>query len=142
MKKYGSNVMAGMGLVLLGVGLFLVKALVDPQGICKALPYVLIGLGCGGFGHGMGSIIEKKTMKKHPDLQKQKEIDANDERNVAITSRAKEKAYDLMVFLFGALMLTFALMNIDMVAVLLLVFAYLFVVGYGIYYRLKYAKEM
>lgn len=39
-------------------------------------------------------------------------------------------------------MLAFALMGTDMVAVLMLVFAYLFVIGYGIFYRVKYDKEM
>ncbi len=47
-----------------------------------------------------------------------------------------------MVFVFGALMLSFALMNIDLVAVLLLVFAYLFVIGSGLYYRVKLDKEL
>ena len=48
----------------------------------------------------------------------------------------------MMVFAFGALMLTFALMNIDLVTVLLLVSTYLFVIGYGAYYRFKYDREM
>jgi hypothetical protein len=48
----------------------------------------------------------------------------------------------MMIFVFGALMITYALMGIDMVEVLLLVFAYLFVIGYGIYYRFKFGKEM
>lgn len=47
-----------------------------------------------------------------------------------------------MTFVFGALMLAFALMGVDMVATLLLVFAYLFVHGYAIYYRCKYNEEM
>ena len=47
-----------------------------------------------------------------------------------------------MVFVFGALMVAFALMGMDMVAVLLLVFAYLFVVGSAVYYRVKFEKEL
>ena len=43
-----------------------------------------------------------------------------------------------MTFVFGALMIAFALMGVDMIAVLLLVFAYLFVQGYAIYYRSCY----
>ncbi len=70
------------------------------------------------------------------------EINENDERNIAIANRAKAKAYDMMVFVFGALMLSYALMDTDMVASLMLVFAYLFVIGYGIFYRVKYDKEM
>lgn len=141
-KNYGDYFLTITGLILLVVGLFLVKTLVDPQGILKALPYVLVGLGCGIFGHGMGNVISRKATKNSPNIQKQIEIDKNDERNIAIGNRAKAKAYDMMIFIFGALMLSFALMGVDMIPILLLAFGYLFVLGYGIYYRCKYDKEM
>ena len=48
----------------------------------------------------------------------------------------------MMVFVFGALMIAFALMNVEWNVILLLVFAYLFVVGYGIFYRCKLEKEI
>ena len=47
-----------------------------------------------------------------------------------------------MTYLFGALMLCFALMQVDLAALLLLVFANLFVEGYAIYCRLRLEKEM
>lgn len=143
MKKNRINyfVMAA-GLVLLGVGLFLVKSVADPQGIMLSLPYVLVGFGCGAFGHGMGNIINARALKNSPQLQKQLEIEKNDERNTAIQNRAKAKAYDIMVYVFGALYVSFALMRVDMTVVLLLVAAYLFVIGGGVYYRCKYDKEM
>ncbi|PRR78116.1 hypothetical protein CLLI_18800 [Clostridium liquoris] len=130
------------GLLLLGTGLYLIKIIIEPQGILRALPYVCIGLGCGIFGHGMGEIISRIAIKNHPNVEKQMKIDKHDERNVTIGNRAKAKAYDMMIFVFGALMFAFALMGVDMVAVLLLVFAYLFVIGYGVYYRCKFDKEM
>ena len=143
MKKRQYNyVYVFIGLMLLGVGLYLPKGIADPQGIMRALPFVMIGLGCGIFGQGMGGLVTTKTLQNHPELQKQQEIEQKDERNVEIASRAKAKAYDMMVFVFGALMVAFALMGVDLVAVLLLVFAYLFVVGYGIYARCKLEKEM
>lgn len=132
----------GIGIILLAIGLFLVKKFVEPQGILRALPYICVGIGCGVFGHGMGNVLSRRAIKNNPDVEKQIIIDRNDERNLAITNRAKAKAYDMMTFVFSALLLSFALMGIDMVAVLLLVFAYLFVEGYGIYYRCKYDKEM
>lgn len=130
------------GLLLLGTGVYLIKIIIEPQGIMRALPYVCAGLGCGIFGHGMGEIISRRAIKNYPDVEKQMKIDKQDERNVAIGNCAKAKAYDMMIFVFGPLMLAFALMGVDMVAVLLLVFAYLFVIGYGIYYRCKFDKEM
>lgn len=131
-----------LGLVLLAVGLYLAKTIADPHGIMRALPYVFIGIGCGLFGQGMGGVIERRVLKKNPEILKQKEIEVNDERNREISSRAKAKAYDMMVFVFGALMIAFALMGVDLVALLLLVFAYLFVIGSGIYYRVKLEKEL
>ena len=69
-------------------------------------------------------------------------LDKDDERNIAISNRAKAKAYDGMLFVLAALMVSFALMGADMAVVLLLVFAYLFIVGEFIYYLNKYQKEM
>ena len=123
-------------------GLILVKTITDPQGIMEALPYICIGVGCGIFGHGIGNIINRKALKNSPDIQKQVEIEKNDERNIAIGNSAKAKAYDMMIFVFGAVMISYVLMGINMIAVLLLVFSYLFVIAYGLYYRFKYNKEM
>lgn len=143
MKKNGFDyLITVIGLLLLGFGLFLVKTHSAQQGIMRALPYICIGIGCGAFGHGVGNIISQKAIKNSPNIQKQLEIDKNDERNVAIANRAKAKAYDMMIFVLGALILAFALMGIDVLAVLMLVFAYLLIIGYGIYYRCKYDREM
>lgn len=142
MEKTKSYFYTILGLALLIIGLILVKTVINPQGIMRALPYVCVGIGCGIFGQGMGSIIGRKAIKGHPDIEKQMEIDINDERNIAIKNRAKAKAYDMMIFVFGALMIAFALMGVDLINTLLLVIAYLFVVVYGVYYRCKYEKEM
>lgn len=142
MKRQVLNyLIAAAGLMLLAAGLILAKT-VEPEGIMRALPYIFIGVGCGVFGGGTANIIGNIVLKKRPDIEKQKEIEKNDERNIALSSRAKAKAFDIMVFVFGALMLSFALIGTDVLAVLLLVFAYLFVLGCCVYYRIKYEKEM
>ena len=46
------------------------------------------------------------------------------------------------MFVFGALLLAFALMQVDLTAVLLLVGAYLLVQGYAVYCRIRLEKEM
>ena len=143
MKKSGFDyVVLAAGLLLIGAGLFLLKGPLELESLPLALPYLCIGVGCGAFGHGTGSLIGRRALKRSPDLQRQMEIEQGDERNVAISSRAKAKAYDVMIFAFGALMLAFALMGVDLTAVLLLVFTYLLVVGSGIYFRCKLEKEM
>lgn len=141
-KTISSYFLTIVGVGLLAGGLYFIKTIEDPQGMLRALPYICVGLGCGIFGHGMGEIISRRAMKHNPAAAKQLEIDKKDERNLAIANRAKAKTYDMMVFVFGALMLAFALMGIDLTAVLLLVFTYLFILGYGAYYRFRYEKEM
>lgn len=143
MKKGGMDAaVALLGLLAAAVGLYLVRTLADPQGILLPLPYVCIGLGCGALGHGVGNLVSRRMLKNSPALQRQKEVNERDERNIAIQNRAKAKAYDRMTFVYAALMVSFALMGIDVAAVLLMVFAYLFVQGSAIYCRLKYDREM
>ncbi len=36
-------------------GVVLIKTIADPRGVMLALPYVLVGVGCGLFGGGMGN---------------------------------------------------------------------------------------
>ena len=143
MKK---NIVNGItlivGLALLGARLYLVKTVFAPTGVMLALPYVFIGLGCGMFGQGVSGFVNRAVLKKNPEIAKQQEIEQKDERNQEIAHRAKSKAYDAMVFVFGALMVAFALMGMDLVPVLLLVGAYLYVVGVGLYYRFKLEKEL
>jgi hypothetical protein len=131
-----------LGLTLLAAGLYLVKSAADPQGFLKTLPYLCIGLGCGAFGHGMGNIISRKAYQSNPQLQKKIEIEQKDERNIAVANHAKAKAYDLMLYVFGALTLSFALLEINMTVILLLVFSYLLVIIYFIYHLMKYDREM
>jgi hypothetical protein len=130
------------GIFLLSIGLVLLKIIETPQGIMIVFPYICVGFGGGIFGHGMGSIISNKTIKNNPDAAKKIEIEEHDERNIAISNRAKAKAYDMMVFVFGASLFTFALMGGNMTELLLLVFSYLFVIGNFIYYLSKFNKEM
>lgn len=131
-----------VGLILLGLGLYLLSIINEPQGIMKTLPFLLIGLGCGIFGHGIGEFISRRLIEKNPEIENQIRIEKLDERNVAIENRAKAKAFDLMILLFGALLFTLTLLRVDMVIILLLVFAYLFVVGFSIFFRIKYEREM
>ncbi len=141
-KKRIDYVIMFVGLALFVIGIYLIKAIVDPQGVMLAFPYVAIGVGCGAFGHGLGNIIQRWALKGHPEVSKQIAIEQNDERNIAVGNRAKAKAHDMMIFVFGALMISYALMGVGILPLLLLVASYMFVLFYGIYYRVKYDKEM
>ncbi|MEZ4628734.1 MAG: DUF6442 family protein [Eubacteriales bacterium] len=141
-KNIGNTIALIVGLALFSTGLYLAKAYPDALGVMRALPYVCIGIGCGLFGQGMGGVLNRAALKKHPERAKQQEIARKDERNVEIANRAKAKAYDAMIYVFGALMIAFALMGTDLVPVLMLVVAYLYVVGVSIYYRVKLEREL
>lgn len=143
MKKKTINwLMIIGGLILVAVGIFIIKTQLETDGIMSTLPYICIGVGCGAFGHGLGNWMADKAVENAPEEAKRIEIETKDERNIMIANQAKAKAYDSMVFIFGDLMIVLALLNIDMVVILMLVSCYLLVVGISIYYRIKYEKEM
>ena len=57
----------------------------------------------------MGEERKQEIIERSKQLAKQQETEIGDERNIAIAFQAKSKAFDLMVYLFGALLLSFAL---------------------------------
>lgn len=141
-KNAKCTIVTLIGILLTVLGFFLVKKTDTTEGIMATLPYICIGLGCGAFGHGMGNLLSNRAYKGDPALEKKMEIERLDERNIMIGNAAKAKAFDIMIYVFGALMLSLGLMNKDLTTILLIVFAYLFVIGCGIYYRMKFDKIM
>lgn len=131
-----------IGFIILLVGAIIAKLTRNTQGIMQTLPYIFIGIGAGIFGQNFGIAFNLHAMKKSPQLAKQKEIEEKDERNITIRNKAKAKAYDLMIMAFGALMLAFALMQVELEVVLSTVVVYLFVVFSNIYFINRYNKEM
>lgn len=131
-----------VGVVLWGIAVLLLRQNPGNSGFWRALPYVCLGVGAGLLGQGIGQMVQRKALQSDPEMARQQEIEAGDERNIQLAQRAKAKAFDLMVFVFGALLLVFALMGVDLTALLLLVAAYLLVQGYAVYCRVKLEKEM
>lgn len=135
-------VLSAFGLVILIAGFAFAILQPATQGVMQTLPYICIGVGAGLFGGYLGTSIKKYIMKKDPKAAKKIEIEAKDERNVAISNKAKAKAYDLMQIVFGALILLFALMQVDMYVILAFVAAYLSIIFSMVYYFNKFNKEM
>ena len=130
------------GLLLGIVSLFILRHYDQAEGVMAVLPFVCLGIGCGAFGHGMGDLLSRKALESDPKLARSLAIEQQDERNIALANRAKGKAFDIMIYVYGALLVSFGLMGVALAPLLLLVFAYLLVVGCSIYYRVKYDKEM
>lgn len=141
-KKVFNYIFAVIGILLVITGLYFLKTGSELQNFTRALPGICVGFGCGLFGHGLGEIVSRKALKSNLEIKRKMDIEMNDERNIAISNCAKRKAFDVMTFVFGALIMSFSFMEVDIVAILLLVFAYLFVQGYAIYYSCKLNKEM
>lgn len=129
-----------VGLLLAAAGLAMLRWM--PEAWSGPLPYVCLGVGTGAFGWGSGELLKRRALQNDPALEKRLEIEARDERNVALSNRAKARAYDAMLYVFGALMLAFALMKVNLAVILLLVGAYLLVVGISLYYYIRYNREM
>lgn len=143
MKNRGKNrFTSAVGLLILLAGFVLLKIGASAQQTMRVLPFVCIGLGSGIFGHGLGAVLNDKAARSDPERARKMEINAQDERNVAIARRAKARAFDMMIYVFGALMVTLALMQVELAAILLLVGAYLFVVGCRVYFQCRYEREM
>ena len=141
--KQAKNVwLSVLVLALTGAGIYLIKTVPDPQGIMRVMPFLLVGFGCGIFGHGLGELLAKKAAASDLEMARQVEIAQTDERNVMIGNMAEAKGYDMMTYVFGALMVAFALMGASWAVILPMVVAYLFVHGYAIYFRVKFDKEM
>lgn len=141
MKKANHYVILISGIILLITGFCLVKLSTEPQWFMQTLPYVCIGIGCGMFGHGISNIINKKALERDPILAKQKDIEANDERNIQHANISKAKGFTMMTYVFSALLLVYAFMGVSPKILLPFVISYLFVQFYAFYHRLKIDKE-
>lgn len=142
MKRAKNIWLSVLGFALIAAGIYLIRTVPDPQGILRALPFLLVGFGCGIFGHGLGELLAKKAAESDPETARRMEIDQTDERNVMIGNMAKAKGYDMMTYVFGALMVSFAVMGASWTVIIPMVIGYLFVRGYAIYFRVKFDKEM
>lgn len=133
------KIMTFIGLALLLGGLYMIKKNIFSDGVA---PYLLLGFGCGVFGHGVGETLSRSARKSNPEFNHQVEIEENDERNIALREKAQAKAYNIMIPVFGSLFVAFGFMKVDLKVLLLLIAAYLFVCISSIYYRVKYEKEL
>ncbi len=129
-------------LTVLGIGFVGIGFAAHQNETLATLAYLLIGLGCGIFGHFSGKLMKWYAVKDHEELVKQMEIEAKDERNLLIAEKSKAKAYDLVTSLFVSMLLVFALMGVDRAALLFTVVIYLALQGYALYWRFVFNKRM
>lgn len=146
MKK-NNNVVKDCFLTFLGIGLVLVgflfhNKIVSTDKMIATIPYIFIGVVCGIFGHFMDNLIKYFSTKNNEELEKQIQIDKNDERNIIIAEKSKAKAYDLMIYLFASLLIIFSLMGVDKLVIIMIVAIYLSIQIYALYWRTKFERKM
>lgn len=130
-------VLAMIGIILTIIGFIFIEA-----NQFKVFFAVLAAAGFNLFCHYLGKLGMLYTMRKNPEEAKRAKIAENDERNMSISNQAKSKAFDAMGFIFGTLIVVYALLRIDIIPLILLVVAYLAVYGLMIYYIYILRKKM
>lgn len=141
MKKYKNYLITAAGLIMI-IGGAALSNIPFFQDALKGLPYGLIGIGCGTFGYGFGELYTKHLYRKHPDIEHQDQVNKKDERNITLANAAKAKAFNIMTYVFGVVILAFAFMGISTEIVITLVVAYLFVQIYAVYNRISLEKKL
>jgi Flp pilus assembly protein TadB len=109
---YAAGIAAGAGLLLAGVLL--------NDSVAKEVTGVCVGLGAGLLGMFTANLINTLIEAKHPEASRIKNIEVNDERNAAIRDRAGARANRLMAYIIPVMALIFALMGVQLAAILIL----------------------
>lgn len=131
-----------LGVVLVALGLYIYQKTLGMDKTVVVIPYIFIAIGCGILGHFTGNLIQYYSTKNNEELKRQIEIEKNDERNVLIAEKSKAKAYDLMIYLFAAMLIIFSLMGADKLQILVLVAIYLSLQIYALYWKSKFESRM
>jgi hypothetical protein len=130
------------GAALLACGITMAVLITNATGIMVTLPYIILGIGAGVFGTGVGELCKMHVLNKKRKIAKQLEIEEKDERNKIISNMAKAKAYDLMLYVYAAMLLVFVLVQAPLYVILSMVGMYLFLVVIFICYVAKFNKQM
>ena len=130
------------GIVLIVAGFYFHKNNTSADKMITAIPHILIYIGIGILGHFIGNVIQHTSIKNHEALERQIMIDKNDERNILIANKSKAKAYDLMIYLFAAMLIMFSLMKINKFAITIMVTIYLAIQIYALYWRHNFERTM
>ena len=85
---------------------------------------------------------DQKELLKNPKKARQEYIEEHDERNQALSDKAKAKTYNLFQYIFAAVLIGFSIMGVELYIIIVLVVLYLFLTGANIYYINKLQKEM
>lgn len=125
-----------LGVIILAVGIFARSDdLRSVAGFC-------IGIGLAVITMNVLNLILNLYYKKHPAIKKQSDIELKDERTVAITNKAKAKAFDIMIRILFIIPFLMILINLPIWMMLATIAIYTFGLSVQMYLTLRYYKEM
>lgn len=138
MKRKSSYYVAMLiiGICCIGASLFFNSAEQKP------ISGILIGIGSSFIGLSISNLIMKHMDHKNPQLEKQVQIEYNDERNTLIRNRAKAKAGDITQWLIMGIAYITILISAPLWVTLAVVVVFLIYNVIGLYLMNKYQKEM
>ena len=125
-----------LGALLSAVGMFVI----DDNS--KPVAGFFIGIGLALFFMNVMTLIMTFYYRKHPDLKKQSDIESKDERTVAITNKAKAKAFDIMIKILIIIPFLMILFDLPLEMILATIALYVFGFSVQIYLTMRYYKEM
>lgn len=128
-------------LIALG-GASVVAALLMINHAPKTIVGVCVGVGSGLIAQSVVHLIRIRYYATHPEQARQASIDARDERTIAVTTRAKAKAFDFTIALLIAFPFVLILADAPLWQTLAVIAIY--VLGYAaqLHYTVRFSREM
>ncbi|MDT3427225.1 phosphatidylglycerophosphate synthase [Paenibacillus forsythiae] len=129
--------------MVLAAGMLLLAAgLLEAGDMARNVSGLCVGIGSGLIGVSIAHLAMARYYAKHPAFRRQQEIEAGDERSIAINNLSKAKAFDMtvraMMLIPFLLILAGSSLWITLAAVALYVFSY----SLRYYYIYKYSKVL
>ncbi len=131
-----------MGVVLLAAGIAGIFVFDKTSRMITGLIGLCVGIGSGMIGMNVANLLIRSYYKKHPDIKKQSDIDAKDERTIFIHTKAKAKAFDITIKTLIAVPFLLIIADSPLWMTLTAVGIYVFAFGVQLYYTVQYNKEM
>jgi uncharacterized membrane protein len=131
-------------LMLIGGGLFFMSQFVFISGEMKAYSGLSIGLGAACSGLGIGWFIQSMVVsaKQFEQIERQKRIDVNDERNTRIRERTGYMVTRVMNYVLSVFIVLITLLGANRTIIFLAVGMLVIELGLVIYFSNRYAKMM
>ncbi len=132
-----------LSILLMALALALLAAALLLHGVVpKAVSGVLIGCGSGLLGAAVSMLAHARLQARHPELKRQEDIEANDERNRLIRWRAQALAGSVTQWLVLALAYVMILLDLPLWLTLVTVLIYACHTAIWLALSGKYQKEM